>query len=56
MEDYREGLPVSAEELKYLTMTSPTLFKFLDKEFYKKCVKILDPEFLENVKNELFLR
>lgn len=36
-------------ELRYLTYTSETLNRFIDKKVYQTAVKLLNPEILEDV-------
>ena len=53
---YIDGTALYPDELRYLTLTSPTLNKFLDKKEYQKQVNFLDPELIERIEFELVNR
>jgi len=46
---YNDGNFLTVPELRYLTYTSESLNKFLDKEMYQKSVYLLDKQIIEDV-------
>jgi len=44
-----DGVILTPHELNFLTLTSPTLSNFIDKDLFQNVVDILDPRFIDNV-------
>lgn len=55
LERYMQGEWLTAEELRYLMLTSVSLEQFINKKYLQNIANLLDPKFIKNVKKLISL-